>query len=238
MVLADDNFATIVHAVEEGRKVYDNVRKVLQFQLTTNLAEIVSIFLASMLGFRLLNAAHLLWINLVTDSAPGLALGMEKAEAGIMQRKPRPMTEGLFAGGAAFFMSLQGVFMGLLILFSYFIGERLETGVWGFNQSDDGMTMALLTCNFVEMFRAFSSRSITGSIFNMKTRNMWLWGAFAWTFVLTCGVIFVPVLRGLFGFTAINLQEFLIALAMAFTIIPVTEVVKAVQRARMKKTAG
>lgn len=237
MVLADDNFATIVHAVEEGRKIYDNVRKVLQFQLTTNLAEIVSIFMASMLGFRLLNAAHLLWINLVTDSAPGLALGMEKAEAGIMKRKPRPMTEGLFSGGAAYFMLLQGVFMGLLILFSYLIGERLETGVWGFAQSDDGMTMAFLTCNFVEMFRAFSSRSMTGSIFNMKTRNMWLWGAFAWTFVLTCGVIFIPALRGLFGFTAINLQEFLIALGMAFSIIPVSEIVKAVQRVRMKKMA-
>jgi Ca2+-transporting ATPase len=238
MVLADDNFATIVSAVEEGRKVYDNVRKVIQFQLTTNLAEIVSIFLASMLGFRLLNAAHLLWINLVTDSAPGLALGMEKAEAGLMLRKPRPMNEGLFSGGAGYFMGLQGTFMGLLILFSYFFGVRLETGAWSIGQSADGMTMAFLTCNFVEMFRAFSTRSLTGSIFTMKTRNWWLWGALTWTFFLTCSVIFIPALRNMFGFTEINLNEFLIAMALALSVIPVSEIIKLFQRRRLAKRAA
>ena len=235
MVLADDNFATIVHAVEEGRKVYDNIRKVIQFQLTTNLAEIVAVFLASMLGFRILRAAHLLWINLVTDSAPGLALGMEKAESDIMRRQPRPADEGLFSGGVAYSMILQGVFMGLLIVFSYFFGERLENGVWSFRQSADGMTMAFLTTNFVEMFRAFGCRSLTNSIFNMKARNIWLWGALAWTFILTCGVIFIPVFRDLFGFTSIDAGEFLIALGLAFSIIPVMEFVKFYQRTRIKK---
>jgi Ca2+-transporting ATPase len=238
MVLADDNFATIVSAVEEGRKVFDNVRKVIQFQLTTNLAEIVSIFLASMLGFRLLNAAHLLWINLVTDSAPGLALGMEKAEAGLMLRKPRPMSEGLFSGGAGIFMGLQGTLMGLLILFSYFFGVRLETGVWSIGQSADGMTMAFLTCNFVEMFRAFGTRSLTGSILTMKTRNWWLWGALTWTFVLTCSVIFIPAFRSMFGFTDINLNEFLIAMALAFSVIPTSEIIKFFQRRRLTKEAA
>ncbi len=238
MVLADDNFATIVNAVEEGRKIYDNIRKVVQFQLTTNLAEIVAVFSASMLGFKLLSAAHLLWINLVTDSAPGLALGMEKAEAGIMRRKPRPRDESLFAGGAGLFMILQGVFMGALIVFSYFFGERIENGVWHFGQSADGMTMAFLTCNFVEMFRAFSTRSLTGSLFTMKTQNKWLWFAFAWTFVLTCGVIFIPVLRDLFGFTAINLSEFLIAIGMAFTVLPVSELFKLIQRRRAARAAA
>ena len=238
MVLADDNFATIVNAVEEGRKVYDNVRKVIQFQLTTNVAEIVAVFIASMLGFRILNASHLLWINLVTDSAPGLALGMEKAESGLMLRKPRPMTESLFSGGAGFFMALQGAFMGLLILFSYFFGERLENGYWSFAQSADGMTMAFLTCNFVEMFRAFSTRSLTASIFSMKTRNMWLWGAFVWTFTLTCSVIFVPVFRGIFGFTAISMEEFLIAMALAVSILPFSEFAKFFQRRRMARQAA
>ena len=234
MVLADDNFATIVNAVEEGRKIYDNVRKVVQFQLTTNLAEIVAIFISSIMGFHLLSAAHLLWINLVTDSAPGLALGMEKAEDGLMKRKPRPSNEGLFAGGAGFFMLLQGVFMGLLILFSYLFGEYLENGRWAFAESADGMTMAFLTCNFVEMFRAFCSRSLTGSTFKMKKQNYWLWGAMVLTLVLTCGVIFVPVLRDLFSFTAISLTEFLIAMGLALTIIPISELVKLIQRHRME----
>ena len=235
MVLADDNFATIVSAVEEGRKIYDNIRKVVQFQLTTNLAEIVAVFLASMLGFKLLSAAHLLWINLVTDSAPGLALGMEKAEKDIMRRQPRRADEGLFSGGAGWFMLVQGAFMGLLILFSYFFGERIQNGGWSLAQSDDGMTMAFLTCNFVEMFRAFTSRSLTGSIFTMKTRNYWLWGALAWTFVLTCGVMFIPVFRTLFGFTTIDPGEFLIAMAMALLIVPVSELSKLIQRRRARR---
>ena len=230
MVLADDNFATIVVAVEEGRKVYDNIRKVIQFQLTTNLAEIVAVFMASMMGFRLLGAAHLLWINLVTDSAPGLALGMEKAEADLMRRKPRPVSEGLFSGGAGFFMVLQGAFMGLLIVFSYLFGEYIENGAFRLVQSEHGMTMAFLTCNFVEMFRAFTTRSLTGSIFRMKTRNWWLWGALAWTFILTCGVIFIPVLRDLFGFSGIDFEEFLIAMGLAITVIPVFELVKYFRR--------
>lgn len=230
MVLADDNFATIVNAVEEGRKVYDNIRKVIVFQLTTNLAEIVSVFIASIMGFKLLSAAHLLWINLVTDSAPGLALGMSRAEPGIMEREPRPANEGLFSKKTSIFMILQGSFMGLLILFSYFFGVRLETGMWSFIQSADGMTMAFLTTNFIEMFRAFTCSSLTNSIFKVPPRNKWLWGALAWTFILTCTVIFIEPLANMFGFTSISLTEFAIAMAMALTIIPVTEIMKPLQR--------
>ena len=230
MVLADDNFATIVNAVEEGRKIYDNVRKAVQFQLTTNLAEIVAIFLSSMLGFRLLSAAHLLWINLVTDSAPGLALGMEPAEEGLMQRKPRPSGESLFSGGSGLFVLIQGIFMGLVIIFAYLCGERLENGAWAFAASAEGMTMAFLTCNLVEMFRAFSSRSLTGSILKTKKQNIWLWAAMLWTLLLTCGVIFIPVFRNLFGFTAIGGKQFFVSLGLAFTVLPVSEGIKAIRR--------
>jgi len=216
--------------VEEGRKIYDNIRKVIQYQLTSNLAEIVAVFLASLLGFRLLSAAHLLWINLVTDSTPGLALGMEKAEGGLMRRKPRPPGEGLFSGGAGSIMVLEGVLMGLLILFSYFAGEYIEHGSVSFQQSADGMTMAFLTTNFVEMFRALSARSLHGSIFAMKTTNWWLWGAFVWTFALTCGVFFIPAFRNLFGLTVIDLKEFVIALGLAFSILPASELIKAYKR--------
>ena len=238
MVLADDNFATIVNAVEEGRKIYDNVRKVVQFQLTTNLAEIVAIFLSSMLGFRLLSAAHLLWINLVTDSAPGLALGMEPAEEGLMQRKPRSSDESLFSGGSGVYVLIQGIFMGLVIIFAYLFGERLEKGRWAFTASADGMTMAFLTCNLVEMFRAFASRSLTGSMLRMKKQNGWLWAAMVWTLLLACGVIFIPFFRNLFGFTAISAREFLIALGLAFTVLPVSEIIKAIQRRRDHRKEG
>jgi len=243
MVLADDNFATIIHAVEEGRKIYDNVRKVIQFQLTTNLAEIVAVFMASLLGFKILGAAHLLWINLVTDSTPGLALGMEKAEAGIMKRKPRPKNEGLFSGGVGLFMIIQGAFMGLLILFSFFFGYRMEYGSWRFTFDEVdgvalkvGMTMAFLTTCFVEMFRAFTTRSLTESIFRMRSHNWWLWGAFAWTFVLTCGVIFIPFFSEMFGFDPVTFSEFAVALILALTVIPVSELAKFFQRRRAAKT--
>ncbi len=235
MVLADDNFATIVHAVEEGRKIYDNVRKVVQFQLTTNLAEIVAIFVSSMLGFRLLSAAHILWINLVTDSAPGLALGMEPAEDGLMQRKPRPSNESLFSGGSGAFVLIQGIFMGLLILLAYLFGEFFQNGTWTLRNSTHGMTMAFLTCNLVEMFRAFSSRSLSGSVLRMKKQNLWLWGAMLWTLLLTCGVIFIPMFRQLFGFNPISTRELLVSLALSFAVLPFSEIIKWIQRKKKQK---
>ena len=232
MVLADDNFATIVNAVEEGRKIYDNVHKVVQFQLITNFCEILAVFFASMGGFKILSAAHLLWINLITDSAPGLALGMEKAEEGLMKRKPRPSDESLFSNGSGLVVIVQGLLMGLLIVFSFLMGEWMENGRWAFAESADGMTMAFLTCNFAEMFCAFSTRSLTGSLFKMKKQNLWLWGALLWTVVLTCGVLFVPALCRLFSLTSINFVEFLVAFVLALMVIPFSEIAKAIHRAR------
>lgn len=241
MVLADDNFATIVNAVEEGRKIYDNVRKVLQFQLSTNMAEVVTVFTASVLGIEILTPAHLLWVNMVTDSAPGLALGMEKAEGDLMQRKPRPSNESVFANGAGIDMILQGLFMAILIVTSFFIGDYIENGPINLanlqlNPSKDGMTMAFLTCNFVEMFHAFSMRTQRGSMFKLKTTNWWLFGALILTTLLTCAVIYVPFLSGLFEFTSISLQEFGIAFGLAFLVIPVLEIFKWIFRITSKKS--
>ena len=236
MVLADDNFATIVNAVEEGRKIYDNVRKVIQFQLSTNMAEVLTIFISSLLGVNILSAAHLLWINMVTDSAPGLALGMEKAESDLMRRKPRSSSESVFAHGAGIDMILQGIYMAAVVVASFFIGDYLENGTINFSQliangSADGMTMAFLTCNFVEMFHAISMRTQRGSIFKLKTFNWWLLGAFLLTTLLTCSVIYTPGLKDLFGCTAISLREFAVAFGLAFSVIPVLEIFKACFRA-------
>ena len=130
MVLADDNFATIVNAVEEGRKIYDNIRKVLQFQLSTNMAEVLYVFVASVLGVTIVSPAQLLWINMVTDSAPGLALGMEKAEGNLMKRKPRQSNEGIFSNGAGTDMIVQGLIMAIIVVMSFFIGQYMELGKW------------------------------------------------------------------------------------------------------------
>lgn len=231
MVLADDNFATIVNAVEEGRKIYDNVRKVIQFQLSTNLSEVLVIFTTSLFGINIFSAAHLLYINMITDSAPGLALGMEPAEADIMTRQPRKSDESIFANGAAVSMAWQGLLMACLIIASFFIGDVLERGSFNFAEiiavgSADGTTMAFLTCNLIEMFRAVAMRSQRTSLFKLKTKNPWILGAFFLTLSFTLIVIYVPFFTQLFGFTAISLEEFVIAFGLAFLIIPVSELMK------------
>ncbi len=167
MVLADDNFATIVNAVEEGRKIYDNVKKVLQFQLSTNMAEVVAIFLSSLFGITILTPAHLLWINMVTDCIPGLALGMEKAEDGIMKRKPRSSKESLFANGVGIDVGLHAVLMGILVLVAFFVGQYMELGHMGLFKSVDGMSMAFITMNFIEISYALCMRSRTKSILSL-----------------------------------------------------------------------
>lgn len=238
MVLADDNFATIVNAVEEGRKIYDNVRKVLQFQLSTNLAEIVAVFTSSLLGITILTPAHLLWINMVTDSTPGLALGMEKAEGDLMKRKPRNSNESLFANGTGVDVALRGLFMGLLIIISYFIGEFIETGAIDLSVSSlDGMSMAFLTANFVQVFHAICMRSQRESLFKLKSFNWWLLGAFILASILTIGVIYIPFFTNLFNFTTISFKEFLIAFGLAFSVVPGTEIIKFFQRKFGKKIA-
>ena len=238
MVLADDNFATIVNAVEEGRKIYDNVRKVLQFQISTNMAEVVAIFTSSLLGVTMLTPAHLLWINMVTDSTPGLALGMEKAEGDVMKRKPRNSNESLFANGVGLDIALRGLFMGFLIIISYFIGEFIETGTIDLSLTSlDGMSMAFLTANFVQVFHAICMRSQRESLFKLKSVNWWLVGAFILATILTVGVIYIPFFRNLFNFTAISLKEFAIAFGLAFSVVPATEIIKFFQRKFGKKIA-
>ena len=230
MVLADDNFATIVSAVEEGRRIYDNIRKAIQYLLSSNLAEVFAIFTATLLGFVILKAPHLLWINLVTDSIPALALGMEKAEGDIMRRKPRNANDGIFAGGMGFDVVFQGIIVATLTLISFFIGHYLEYSTWGFAESEHGITMAFLTLSMVEIVHSFNMRSRRKSVFSIKGHNAVLWGAMALSLALTTLVVFVPFLRTAFSFSAITFKEYAIALGVAITILPIMEVVKFIQR--------
>lgn len=245
MVLQDDNFATIVDAVGEGRKIYENIRKSIQFLLSSNLAEVVAMFISTIMGFTLLKPMHLLWINLITDTFPALALGMEEGEKDIMSRKPRKPNESIFAGGIGVNVVVQGVYVGLLTLFAFILGHCFEvystTGVWkweftfegGF--SNDGMTMAFLTLSMTEMFHAFNTRSINHSIFTMKKQNKFLWGAFILSFLLTTAVIYIPGVNTMFEFAPISFTEYLISIALAFTVIPFTEITKLIAYGKKNK---
>ena len=241
MVLADDNFATIVSAVGEGRRIYDNIRKAIQFLLASNMSEVLGVFSASLLGFTLLNPVHLLFINLVTDCFPALALGMEKAEPDTMNRPPRNSKEGIFAGGLFADIAYQGILVTLITIVAYLIGSYFEFGADFFakirevGSSGHGMTMAFLTMSMCEIFHSFNLRSQRKSIFSLKSHNAVLWAAMIGSLLLTTLVLEVPFIAGAFGFTTIGWDEYAIAIGLAIIVIPVVEIVKLVQRAIAKK---
>lgn len=253
MVLADDNFATIVHAVGEGRRIYDNIRKAIQFLLGSNLSEVLSIFFATLLGFTILEAPHLLWINLVTDCFPALALGVEKPESDIMRRKPRSASAGVFSGGLGIDCLYQGVLVTLLTLGAYFIGVNwgLPSSEWlftGISLSDPlmhtraltGTTMAFLTMSMCEIFHSLNMRSQRGSVVAMTLKgsvNIPLLGSMVASLIMTTVVIEVGFLADAFDFINLDAQHYFVALGLAFSIIPIVEIVKAFQRLAHKKKA-
>ena len=234
MVLADDNFATIVGAVEEGRRIYDNIRKAIQFLLGSNMSEVLSIFTATLMGFTILKPVHLLWINLVTDCFPALALGMEKAEPNIMKRKPRNSKAGIFADGMGVDIAYQGVLVTVLTIVSYFIGHFMETGNWEITNSAHGMTMAFLTMSMAEVFHSFNMRSQRGSTFRLGSQNKTLWIAGIGSLIATTLVCEIPFLANAFGFASVGIGEYLIAIALGLVVIPVVELVKLIQRRTAK----
>ena len=258
MILTDDNFATIVSAVGEGRRIYDNIRKAIQFLLASNLSEVLMIFFATIMATFILPAVfpdvktespaifaavHLLWINLITDCFPALALGMEKPESDVMNRKPRDSKEGIFAGGLGFAVGYQGLLVTIITFASYLIGrfwladayhhEAIMAGEYSAEML--GISMAFLTLAMCEICHAFNMRSLHGSIFTMKTQNWWLWGAGLLSFLLTTVVIEVPFLADAFELAQLDLMEYGIAFALAVSIIPIVEIVKIFHRMADKK---
>ena len=238
MVLADDNFATIISACEEGRRIYDNIRKVIQFLLSANLAEVFSVFIATLVGFTLFQPVQLLWVNLVTDCFPALALGMEEAEGNIMQRKPRKASDGVFAGNMGLDCVVQGLIITALVLASFFAGVYFDMGcidianMMAGTADEEGVMMAFITLNMVEIFHCFNMRSRRQSLFSMKKQNVWLWGAAALALVLTLIVVeFEPLAMMFFGVPGLELKGSLTALGIAFLIIPLNELYKAIMRA-------
>ena len=226
MVLADDNFATIVNAVEEGRRIYDNIRKAIQFLLGSNLSEVLCIFIATLLGFEILKPVHLLWINLVTDCFPALALGTEKAEPNIMKRKPRNTKDGIFSNGVGVDIVYQSIVVTILVLFSYFLGHYIESGTWAITNSKDGVTMAFLTMSMAEIFHSMNMRSQKQSIFKLGSLNKYLLAAGVISLITTTIVCEVPFLANAFQFTSISFLEYAIAILLGASVIPIVEIVK------------
>lgn len=235
MVLGDDNFATIVYAVEEGRRIYSNIRKAIQFLLSSNLSEVITIFTAQMIGFTVLKAPHLLWINLITDCFPALALGMESGEADIMKKPPRSNKEGIFAGGLGIDALYQGFVVAALTLLAYFMGSHVLFDPACGTAEMQGITMAFLTMSMTEIFHSYNMRSQRNSIFTLKKQNYFQLGAMILSLILTTLIIEVPFLADLFGFARIDFVEYAVAIGLAVTIIPIVELIKFIQRKISKK---
>ncbi len=243
MVLADDNFATIVGAVFEGRRIYSNIRKAIQFLLSSNLSEVLSVFFATMLGFTILKPVHLLWINLITDCFPALALGVEPAEKGIMTQRPRDSKDSIFSNGVGVDIAYQGFLTTILTMTAFYIGEYIADGAAFsfFNIADctDGMTMAFVTMSLAETFHSLNMRSQRGSLFKMKTPNWVLYGAAVLSWILTTAVIYIPVVNTeWFKFKALSFKEYAIAFGLAFLMIPIVELVKFIQRKIAAEKSG
>lgn len=238
MVLADDNFATIISAVEEGRRVYDNIRKVIQMLLSANLAEVFVVFVATLCGFTIFEPVQLLWINLITDCFPALALGTEEAEGDVMKRKPRKASDGVFADHMGIDCVVQGVVIGALVFISFLIGFHLEAGSFNIlaNLENtvalmEGTTMAFVTLSMTELFHSLNMRSRRNSLFTMKKQNKWLWGAVVLALILTTVVVEIPPLAEVFGFMELDLIHYVYSLILAVLIIPINEIYKAIMRA-------
>ena len=232
MVLSDDNFATIVGAVGEGRRIYDNIRKTIQFLLASNMSEVLGVFTATLLGFTLLGPVHLLFINLITDCFPALALGLERGEPDVMDRPPRDSHDGIFAGGLALDVMYQGVLITIITLASYIIGHCVEVGYFEMPRgvSPHGMTMAFLTMSMCEVFHSFNMRFQRRSIFSTRSHNKVLWAAMLGSLLITTLVLEVEPVARAFGFTPVGWMEYGTALALAVLVIPVVELVKLFQR--------
>lgn len=230
MVLADDNFATIVHAVKEGRRIYDNIRKSIQFLLSSNLSEVIAIFFATLFGFIILKPVHLLWINLITDCFPALALGTETAEEDIMKRSPRNAKESIFYDGVGIDIIWQGFMIAIITIIAYVVGHYMESRVWEIVNSPDGMTMAFLTMSMAEIFHSFNLRSRRKSIFTIKSQNKFLWGAMLVSILLTIAVIYIPFLSNAFDLETISFMEYIVSILISLSVIPIVEIIKFFQR--------
>lgn len=232
IVLADDNFATIIVAVEEGRKVFSNIQKSIQYLLSANMAEVFIIFFATLFGWDVLQPVHLLWINLVTDTLPAIALGVEPAEPGIMTHKPRGRQSNFFDGGVFGAIMYQGVFQTILVLAVYGWGLVFPEHHTQAEIHADALTMAYATLGLIQLLHAFNVKSVYQSVFKVGLfRNKTFNWAIPVAFILLMATIVVPGLNNLFHVSHLSFTQWLAVIVGSFLIVVLVEIVKATQRA-------
>ena len=240
MILTDDNFATIVSAVEQGRGIYANIKKAIHYLLSCNIGEILTIFLATVLDFHQmpLVPVQLLWLNLVTDSLPALALGVEPVEEGVMEQPPRDAHASLFAHGFALRLAWQGAMVGLLTLAAYFLGEYVLSDPG--QASSTANTMAFATLTLCQLFHAFDVRSERASLLHIGLlSNRAMNRAFLVGMAMQLAVLCIPPLQAIFNTVPMSPMEWAVVLALAVTPVVVCEAVKAAGRGRVRrKPAG
>ncbi|MDT2755830.1 cation-translocating P-type ATPase [Enterococcus asini] len=231
MVLADDNFATIVVAVEEGRKVFSNIQKAVQYLLAANLGEVLTLFIATMLNWDTLLPIHLLWINLVTDTFPAIALGMEPAEKDLMAHKPRGRNSNLFSGGVFSSIIYQGILEAATVLFVYWSAIQWPVHATYAEIHSDALTMAFATLGLMQLFHAFNVKSVHQSLFKVGPfKNHAFNWALLLSFFLMMIIIIVPGLNDIFRVAHLDLYQWAIVVGSSFAIIPIVEIVKLIQR--------
>ncbi|MFQ7391403.1 MAG: calcium-translocating P-type ATPase, PMCA-type [Streptococcus thermophilus] len=232
MILADDNFATIIVAVEEGRKVFSNIQKSIQYLLSANMAEVFIIFFATLFGWDVLQPVHLLWINLVTDTLPAIALGVEPAEPGIMTHKPRGRQSNFFDGGVFGAIMYQGVFQTILVLAVYGWGLVFPEHHTQAEIHADALTMAYATLGLIQLLHAFNVKSVYQSVFKVGLfRNKTFNWAIPVAFILLMATIVVPGFNNLFHVSHLSFTQWLAVMVGSFLIVVLVEIVKAIQRA-------
>ena len=224
MILTDDNFATIIKAVKEGRGIYENIKKDVQFLLSSNIGEVITIFVASLIGvFGMsvgvpLEPVHLLWVNLITDSLPAFALGMEKVDDDIMKKKPRPKDESFFANGLGFKIAWQGIMIGTLTLISYLIGNSYSHEV--------GQSMAFVTLSVSQLLHAFNIKSNRSILNKSVFDNKYLWMALGVGLILQSSIMYIPFLSDIFNLVSLDFVHIMIALGLAAMVIVIVEISK------------
>jgi Ca2+-transporting ATPase len=246
LILTDDNFASIVAAVEEGRAIFENIRKFLRFLLSSNIGEVMTMFfgvlLAKVIGLRAegsavvlpLLATHILWINLITDGAPAMALGVDPADPGLMDRPPRPRSEGVLTPRMWAGIFFVGAIMAggtLFILDASLTGGLVE----GEGDMRYAQTMAFTTLMMFQLFNTFNARSDEQSAFHGLFRNQWLWTAIVFSLALHIAVVYVPFLQSAFSTTGLNVMDWLRCAAVASSVLWLRELSKLATRMRQRR---
>ena len=227
MVLADDNFETIVVAVEEGRKVFANIQKAVQYLLSANFGEVMTMFVATMAGWSILEPIHILWINLVTDVFPAIALGLEEAEADIMNHPPRGKSSNFLSNGVLPSIFYQGFFEGGITLFVFWYATHIAN--WG---NPVGETMAFATLGLIQLFHAFNVKSVYKSLGTVGAfKNKLFNYAILVSAVMLLSVMVIPGLTTVFDVAILTAEQWLLVVGAAFSIVPIVEIAKAIMRA-------